>query len=56
MGGSYGGYMSAIMGSRYEKYFRSAIVMNGVLSIPASVWFTDIPEWNTAETLKHNRL
>lgn len=51
-GGSYGGYMSAIMGSRYEKYFKSAVILNGVLSIPANLWFTDIPEWNTVETLK----
>ena len=55
-GGSYGGYMSAIMGSRFDKYFKSAIILNGVLSIPANLWFTDIPEWNTAETLGHNKL
>ena len=33
-GGSYGGFMSAIMGSRYHKYFKSAIILNGVLSLP----------------------
>ena len=44
--------MSAIMGSRYEKYFKSAVILNGVLSIPGNLWFTDIPEWNTVETVK----
>lgn len=39
------------MGSRYSKYFKSAIILNGVLSIPGQLFFTDIPEWNTVETL-----
>ncbi|MFN5493652.1 MAG: S9 family peptidase [Bacteroidota bacterium] len=34
MGGSYGGYSGAILGSRYYKYFKSVIILNGVLSIP----------------------
>jgi len=44
-GGSYGGYMSVIMGSRYPQYFKSAVNLNGVLSNLAMMWFTDIPEW-----------
>jgi len=43
MGGSYGGYMAAIMGSKYSKHFKSAVVMNGVLNVIANLWFSDIP-------------
>ena len=50
-GGSYGGYSGAILGSRYSKYFKSVIILNGVLSIPGELFFTDIPEWCTVETL-----
>ncbi len=42
-GGSYGGYSGGILGSRYPKYFKSAIILNGVLSIPGQIFFTDIP-------------
>lgn len=42
-GGSYGGYMAAIMGSKYSKHFKSAVIMNGVLNIIANMWFSDIP-------------
>jgi acylaminoacyl-peptidase len=55
-GGSYGGFMAAIMGSRYPQYFKSAIILNGVLNIMANLWFTDIPEWNTVEALSHSSL
>jgi len=47
-GGSYGGYMGAIMGTRYPQYFKAAIILNGVISIPGNLWFSDIPEWSTA--------
>lgn len=50
-GGSYGGFMAAIMGSRYPQYFKSAVILNGVLSIIGNFWFSDIPEWSVAETL-----
>ena len=46
-GGSYGGYSGAILGSRYSQYFKSAIILNSVLSIPGQLFFTDIPEWCT---------
>lgn len=46
-GGSYGGYSGGILGSRFSKYFKSVIILNGVLSIPGQLFFTDIPEWNT---------
>ena len=26
--------------------------MNGVISLPATLWFSDIPEWVTVQTLK----
>jgi acylaminoacyl-peptidase len=55
-GGSYGGYMGAILGSRYPEYFKSAIILNGVINIIANLWFTDIPEWNTVETLKRHSI
>ena len=44
--------MSAILGSRHHQHFKSAIIMNGVISIPGMLWFTDIPEWGTVEALK----
>jgi acylaminoacyl-peptidase len=56
MGGSYGGYMSAILGSRYPQYFKSAVIMNGVLDLIANMWFADIPEWNTVEALGNSRI
>lgn len=51
-GGSYGGYMAAIMGSRYHHHFKAAVILNGVLSVPGNFWFSDIPEWSSAESLK----
>jgi len=50
-GGSYGGYMSAIMGSRYPQHFKSAIILNGVLSLVGNLYFSDIPEWTLVEAL-----
>jgi hypothetical protein len=35
--------MAAIMGSRYSKYFKAAVILNGVLSVPGNFWFSDIP-------------
>ncbi len=55
-GGSYGGYLTAIMGTRYPSYFKSAVIMNGVLNNIAMLFFTDIPEWVTAETLAKSEL
>ena len=39
--------MSAIFGTRYADIFKTATILNGVIFIPASTWFADIPEWNT---------
>lgn len=50
-GGSYGGYSGAILGSRYAQHFKSITILNGVLSLAAQMFFTDIPEWNTVEAL-----
>jgi hypothetical protein len=33
------------MGTRYSEYFKSAVVVNGVVSIVGNFWATDIPEW-----------
>lgn len=55
-GGSYGGYSGGILGSRYPQHFASAIILNGVLSIPGQLFFTDIPEWATVETLGKEEL
>lgn len=54
-GTSYGGYMTAILGSRYSEYFKSGVIMNGVLNLIGNMWFNDIPEWNTVEGLGHTR-
>lgn len=51
MGGSYGGYMSGIMASRYPEYFKCAVLLNAVVNIAFMVNITDIPEWCTAEAL-----
>ena len=50
-GGSYGGFMSAIFGTRHPNMFKTATILNGVINFPANLWFADIPEWNTVETL-----
>lgn len=47
--------MGGILGSRFPQYFKSIVIMNGALSLPAMLWFTDIPEWVTGETLSHNQ-
>lgn len=46
--------MSAILGSRYPEYFKSGVIMNGVLTLIGNMWFNDIPEWNTVEGLGHS--
>jgi len=48
--------MSAIFASRYSEYFKSAVIMNGVLNIAANLWFSDIPEWNIVEALASSKL
>lgn len=48
MGGSYGGYMSAIMASRYSDLFKASIILNPVTNIPFMMNITDIPEWSTS--------
>lgn len=48
--------MSAILGSRYPEYFKSAVIMNGVLDLIANMWFVDIPEWNTVEALGSSQI
>lgn len=48
--------MSAILASRYSEYFKSAVIMNGVLNIAANLWFSDIPEWNIVQALGSPRL
>jgi acylaminoacyl-peptidase len=45
MGGSYGGYMGGILGSRYGEHFNAAILLNPVLNIPFMLGISDIPEW-----------
>ena len=34
IGGSYGGYLSGILGSRHGEQFNAAVLMNPVLNIP----------------------
>lgn len=46
--------MGGIMGTRYSKYFKSIVIMNGALSLPSMLWFSDIPEWTVAETCQTN--
>ena len=49
-GGSYGGYLGAVMAGR-EKRVKGAILMNPVIDIPFMINVTDIPDWCSAETL-----
>ena len=44
--------MGAIMSSRYPKHFKSAIIINGVISFVANLWSSDLPEWSSVETLQ----
>jgi len=49
-GGSYGGYMTGILGSRFSDYFRCGIMLNPVVNIPFMFGITDIPDWCLAES------
>ncbi|CAD8172869.1 unnamed protein product [Paramecium pentaurelia] len=48
MGGSYGGYLSALMGSRYHDRFNAAVILNPVVNLPFMINITDIPEWGSS--------
>ena len=48
--------MGAIMGTRYSKYFKGAVILNGVISLPGNFWFSDIPEWSTAESIYDSKI
>ena len=43
MGGSYGGFMSGILTSRYPDVIKCGILKNPVLNIPFMTNITDIP-------------
>ena len=55
-GGSYGGYLSAILGARYPDSFSCTVILNGVINLIANMWFADIPKWNTVEALGSSQL
>lgn len=48
MGGSYGGYLSALMGSKYHDKFNAAVILNPVVNLPFMINITDIPEWGSS--------
>ncbi|EAR93056.2 prolyl oligopeptidase family protein (macronuclear) [Tetrahymena thermophila SB210] len=49
MGGSYGGYMTGILSTRYHERFICAVMRNPVVNIPYLLNATDIPDWCLAE-------
>lgn len=51
MGGSYGGYLSAMLAGKFGQYFRGAVLQNPVLNISFTANISDIPEWGIAEAL-----
>jgi acylaminoacyl-peptidase len=50
-GGSHGGYLSGLLGSRYAEYFTGAIMLNPVVNLPFMHSITDIPDWVTSVCL-----
>ena len=48
MGGSYGGYLSTLMGSKYYNKFNAAVILNPVVNLPFMINITDIPEWGSS--------
>jgi len=47
-GGSYGGYLTALLSAR-KSYFRAAVMRNPVIDIATMFNDTDIPDWCTAQ-------
>lgn len=52
MGGSYGGYLGAVMIAKFPDLFKCAILKNAVVNLPFTFETSDIPEWAYAEVLK----
>jgi hypothetical protein len=38
--------MTAIMGTLFASHFKSAIIVNGVISMVGNFWSADIPKWH----------
>ena len=43
--------MTVILGSKYAQNFKSGIIFNGAVSLPAIISGSDIPQWATVEAL-----
>jgi len=54
MGGSYGGYLGAVMISKYPELFKCAILKNGVFNLPYTMETSDIPEWAYGEVFNQD--
>ncbi|EAR93055.1 prolyl oligopeptidase family protein (macronuclear) [Tetrahymena thermophila SB210] len=50
-GGSYGGYLAAMIASQHSEKFNCCVICNAVLNFPFSLNSSDIPEWSLAECL-----
>jgi len=48
-GGSYGGYLGAVLIAKFPDLFKCAILKNPVLNIPLTYETSDIPEWAYCE-------
>ena len=55
VGGSYGGFMGGILGSRYPEYFQGAVISNPAINIPFMMHISDIPDWCFSVTLQSHK-
>lgn len=54
MGGSYGGYLGAVLIAKFPDLFQCAILKNPVVNLPSALEASDIPEWSYCEAFNKN--
>jgi len=54
MGGSYGGYLGAVLIAKFPDMFKCAILKNPVLNFPLTYETSDIPEWAYCEVFNQD--